>query len=90
MVGLTANQTPPTQLLRPLQGLTVTVGEVDEAVSAGVAQQAAIVGLAETAAREVLAGAVGEVGPAVATCGDHDSQSEYGPRRRPIGRERER
>lgn len=45
----------------------ITVGEVHEAVSAGVAQQAAVVGLAEAVACEVLAGAVGEVGPAVAT-----------------------
>lgn len=89
MAGLIPPPLSSLQPLRPLLGLTVTDWEVDEAVSAGVAKQAAVVGLAEAAAREVLAGAISEVGPAVATCGDHDSQSEYGPHSHPIGQERE-
>jgi len=66
--GSAGSQTrPPTA---PRSPLTVAVGEVEVPLGTGIAVLPGVVGLAVTAAGEVLAGAVGEVGLAVTACSE--------------------
>lgn len=58
---------PPTA---PHPSLTVAVGEVEVSLGAGITVLPRVIGLAVTAAGEVLAGAVGEVGLTVTACGE--------------------
>lgn len=71
--GSVGTQTcPPTALQPPL---TVAVGEVEVSLGAGIAVLPRVIGLAVTAAGEVLAGAVGEVGLTVTACGEGQASS---------------